>query len=63
MSLLLKKEIKRISLWLMISDNKIERLKSKKEDKKLDMKIITMYIKTFDNNGKLILYLISWYNE
>ncbi len=27
------------------------------------MKIITIDIKTFDNNEKLIFYLISWYNE
>lgn len=39
------------------------RIDFKKEDKKLDMKIITMDIETFNNNGKLIPYLISWYNE
>jgi len=39
------------------------RIESKKEDKKLDMKMITMDIETFNNNGKLIPYLISWYNE
>jgi len=39
------------------------RIDFKKEDTKLDMKIITMDIETFNNNGKLIPYLISWYNE
>jgi len=36
---------------------------SKRVESKLDMKMIIIDIKTFNNNGKSISYLISWYNE
>jgi len=51
----------RIDLFSVVKPAR--RIESKKEDSKVDKKIITMDIETFNNNGKLIPYLICWYNE
>lgn len=57
------KEANTYTLDLFTVCKPTRKIEFKKEDKKLDSKIITMDIETFNNNGKLIPYLISWYNE